>query len=197
MGWQPSRLTREQMEERRLAAVPLLRAKRLSQAAIARDLGVSRAAVTRWKRTLDQAGRRGLRRRRSPGRASYLSAVQWRHLLRILRRGARRAGYETERWTLPRIAQVIQRTFGARYHPRSLGRALRAHDWTPQVPVAQARERDEGLIRAWLRQDWPRIKKTLGAGATGSSSSTRRATRSSPASARRGHRGAGPRSCAG
>src|SRR5437773_1402905 len=175
MGWRPSRLTREQMEERRLVAGALLRAKRLSLASIARDLGVSRSAVTHWKQALARAGIRGLRRRRASGRPSHLSASQWRHLLRILRRSACQAGFETERWTLPRIAQVIQRTFGIRYHARSLGRALRAHGWTPQVPVAQARERDAALIAAWLRQDWPRIKKTLGARRGSLSSSTRRA----------------------
>lgn len=196
MGWHPARLTREQMTERRLAAVRLLRARRLSQAAIARELGVSRMTVTRWKQVLDRSGVRGLRRRRIPGRPSRLSPAHWRQLRRILRQGACRAGFETERWTLPRIARVIRRTFGVQYHPRSLGRALRAHGWTPQVPVARARERDEALIAAWLRQDWPRIKKTLAARGKSSSSSTRQATRSSPALARPGHRADSRRSCA-
>jgi transposase len=196
MGWHPAHLSRDQMAERRLTAARLLRAQQLSQAAIARELGVSRPTVTRWKQTLERSGVRGLRRRRAPGGMSRLSPVQWRQLRGILRRGACRAGFATERWTLPRIAGVIRQTFGVQYHPCSLGRALRAHDWTPQLPVAQARERDEVLIAAWLRQDWPRIKKTLAASAKSSFSSTRQATRSSPGSARRGHRGAIPRSCA-
>jgi transposase len=197
MGWQPARLTREQMAERRLAAARLLRARRLSQAAIARELGVSRPTVTRWKQALERGGVRGLRRRRAPGGVARLTPAQWRQLRRILRGGAGRAGFATERWTLARIALVIGRTFGVHYHPRSLGRALRAHDWTPQVPVARARERDEALIAAWLRRDWPRIKKALAARGRSSSSSTRRATRSSPASARPGRRAASRRSCAG
>src|SRR5215218_8974207 len=59
-GWRPARLTLEQMEERRLAAAALLRQGRLSQAAIARRLGVSGASVCRWAATLAQEGRRGL-----------------------------------------------------------------------------------------------------------------------------------------
>src|SRR5215210_7858974 len=59
-GWRPARLTPEQMEERRLAAAALLRQGRLSQAAIARRLGVSGAGVCRWAATLAQDGRRGL-----------------------------------------------------------------------------------------------------------------------------------------
>jgi putative transposase len=55
--WRPARLTLGQMEERRLAAATLLRQGRLSQAEIARQLGVSpaasRAGLARW---LSRAG---------------------------------------------------------------------------------------------------------------------------------------------
>ena len=119
--------------------------------------------MTRWKQRLEREGRRGLRRRAAPGRASSLTAAQWRHLLRLLGGGAQAAGFETARWTQRRIAVVIQREFGVRYHPHSLSRALRARGWSPQRPIRQAKERDEALIAAWLRRDWPRIKRGLAA----------------------------------
>src|SRR3954447_10999436 len=126
MVWRPARLTRAQMEERRLAAGRLLRAGTLSQAAIAREVGVSRTSVTRWKQRLAGGGVRALRQRRAPGPASHLTAAQWRRLGRVLDRGAVAAGFETEQWTLRRITAVVERAFGVRYHVRSLGRALRA-----------------------------------------------------------------------
>jgi transposase len=197
MGWQPGRLTPAQFVERRLAAGRLLRATRQSQAAIARELGVSRAAVTHWKQRLAQAGLRGLRCRRPAGRPSRLTPAQWRHLIGLLERGAVAAGFETERWTQRRIAAVIERTFGVRYHCRSLGRALRARGWSPQRPVAQARERDDALVAAWLRRDWPRIKRGLAAQGVPLPSWTRRVTRFGPASAPPGRRAAGHPSCGG
>jgi len=163
MVWQPMRLTRAQMEERRLAAARLLRAGGLPQAEIARQLGVSRTAVTQWKRRLAMAGLAGLRRRRSSGRPSRLSAADWGRLLVLLKRGAVAAGFESERWTLRRIASVAERTFGVRYHFRWLGSALRSRGWSPQRPLPRAKERDEALIAAWLRRDWPRIKRGLSA----------------------------------
>jgi putative transposase len=196
MGWQPTRLTRAQLEERRLAAGQLLRTKRRSQAAIAREFGVSRAAVTRWKQRLAAAGLRGLRCRRPSGRPSRLTPAQWRQLLRLLDRGALAAGFETERWTQRRIAAIIARTFGVRYHFRSLGRALRARGWSPQVPVAQAKERDDALVEAWLRRDWPRIKRGLVAQGVPLPSWTRRVTRFGPASAPPGRPKDGHPSCA-
>lgn len=197
MVWQPARLTRPQMEERRLAAGRLLRVRRCSQAEIARELGVSEAAVTHWKQRLQRAGMRGLRRRPPRGRPSALSAAQWRQLLRLLHRGAVAAGFESERWTQRRIAALVERTFGVRFHFRSLGRALRSRGWSPQQPIPRARERDEALIDAWLRRDWPRVKKGLSEAGAPSPSWTRRVTRFGPASARPGLPLAGHRSCGG
>jgi transposase len=197
MGWQPTRLTRIQLEERRLAAARLLRTHTLSEAEIAREMGVSRTSVTRWKQQLEHDGPRRLQRRRSSGRPSPLSEAQWRHLLDLLQRGAVAAGFETEHWTLPRIAQVIEQTFGVRYHSHSLGRALHARGWSPQRPLPRAAERDEALIAAWLRRDWPRIKKGLAARAVPLPSWTRQVTRFGPASARPGHPRATRPSCNG
>jgi transposase len=64
MGWEPEYLTREQMEDRRRSGAKLLRAGRLSQAEIARQLGVSRATVSDWAKRLESGGLRALRRRK-------------------------------------------------------------------------------------------------------------------------------------
>src|SRR5437879_6078042 len=132
MTWRPTRLTRAQLEERRLAAARLLRAGTLSQAAIARELSVSRAAVTHWQQRLARAGLRGLRQRRPSGRPGRLTPAQWRRLFALLKRGPVASGFATERWTLRRIAALITRSFGVRYHAHALGRALQARDWSPQ-----------------------------------------------------------------
>ncbi len=161
MAWTPTQLTREQMEARRLAAAKLLRAGRWSQAEIGHQLGVSRATVSEWAKRLADGGLRALRRRKAPGRPARLTAVQQRALLRQLKRGALAAGFPTDRWTLRRIGQVIEREFDVHYHVNSLHRLLDQLDWSLQQPLPRAAERDEDLIRAWLAQDWPRIKKSV------------------------------------
>jgi transposase len=194
MTWQPTQYTRAQLEERRRAAARLLRAGRLSQAAIAREVGVHRSSVTRWKQQLTGGGLRALRRRRAPGRASHLTAGPWRRRLRTLQRSALAAGFETDRWTRRRIAAVVARRFRVRDPFRSLGRARRARGWSPQQPRPQAKERDDAPVEAWLRRDWPRIKGGLAAAGAPSPSGTRRGTRFGPASAAPGRRAAGRRS---
>lgn len=159
--WQPKRLTPAQLEERRCEAVRLLRTRRFSEARIARDLGVSRPSVSRWKALLEAGGAGALKRRPHPGRRSKLSDAEWRRLLGILTKGAIAAGFPTERWTLSRVAAVIFREFGVRYHPRSLGSALSARGFSPQQPIPRAKEREDALVEAWLKRDWPRIKRGL------------------------------------
>ena len=159
-AWRPTRLTVEQMEERRLAAAVLLRQGRLSQAAVARQLGVSEASVCRWAATLAQEGRRGLHARPRTGRPARLDAPGWKRLGQVLARGAVAAGFDTEQWTLCRIAALIRREFGVVYHPRYLERPLKAIGFSVQRPATRARERDERAIAAWPRRSWAAIKKS-------------------------------------
>jgi transposase len=188
--WRPAHLTSEQMEERRLAAAVLLRQGQLSQAEIARQLGVSRASISRWAATLAQEGRHGLEARPIPGRSPRLDEKAWARLGRLLDRGAVAAGFATERWTLDRIAALIEREFGVHYHPRYLERPLKAHGFSVQRPATRAKERDELVIAVWPQRDWVALKQRR-AGSTGpSSSGTRPATASGRGRPRPGH-GAG------
>ena len=188
--WRPTHLTSEQMEERRLAGATLLRQGRLSQAEIARHVGVSRASVCRWATTLAQEGPRGLEARPSPGRPPRLDEKAWARLGRLLDRGAMAAGFATERWTLGRIAALIEREFGIHYHPRYLGRPLKAHGFSVQRPATRAKERDELVIAVWPKRDWVALKKRRSGSTARSSSGTRLATASGHGQPRLG-RGAG------
>ena len=125
--WYPDNLTPAQLEARRVAAARLLRSGRLSRAEIARRLGVTRPAVHQWATRLHRTGGvAGLRRRPHPGRPARLRARDWARLFALLRRGARASGFDTERWTLRRIAVVLERELGVSYHPHSLSALLRA-----------------------------------------------------------------------
>ena len=184
--WRPAHLTPEQMEERRLAAARLLRQGRFSQADIARQLGVSRASVSRWAATLAQEGPRGLEARPIPGQLPRLDERAWIRLGRLLDRGAVAAGFATERWTLERIAALSEREFGVQYHPRYLERPLKAHGFSVQRPATRAKERDELVIAVWPKREWVALKKKRSGNTARSCSWMRRATASAPGQARPG-----------
>lgn len=149
----------EVLESRRRRAIALVR-EGLSLNAVARRLGCAPSSVMRWLRAFQDGGREGLKVRRASGRPPRLSARQKELLLRQLLRGPMAHGYRTELWTTQRIAEVIERRYGVRYHRNHVSRLLHALGWSPQKPERQARERDEAAIARWKRNVWPRVKKT-------------------------------------
>ena len=110
------------MEERRLEGGRLLKADKLSQAEIARQIGVSRATVSAWAKTVKEEGIHGLRKRKAVGGVSKLTEAQKQKLKRLLDRGALVCGFETDRWTLQRVAELIEKEFQVVYHPNYLNR---------------------------------------------------------------------------
>jgi putative transposase len=159
MTWRPSRLTRSQMEERRLEGARLLEEGKLKQTEIACVLGVDKSAVSRWHQQLRQLGVEGLRARRSNGRPPRLDEQGQEQLLSELRKGARAQGYEDERWTLARIAEVLRETQGLRYDPDHLSLVMRKLGWSVQRPQSKAVERDETQIQTWLETTLPEALK--------------------------------------
>jgi transposase len=159
MTWQPKKLTREQQAERRAEAIRLLEDGEMKQVEIARHLGVTEAAVSKWKRQLAEEGPQALQMRKATGRPPKLDEAAKQTLVKKLEEGAVAAGFPTEQWTQARVKQVIEREFGVVYHQNYISRLLADLGWSVQKPDARAIERDEDLIRAWLSRDWPRIKK--------------------------------------
>jgi transposase len=165
------------LEERRLHAAELF-AQHVHQAEVARTLGVSRQTVSRWCQRWQADGTAGLASRGAPGRTPRVSDAQLARAEQALLEGAKAHGFDTDLWTLDRVATVIWRLTGVRHHPAHVWRLLRHRlDWTLQRPARRAVERDEQAIRQWVARDWPRIKKTPGAARPSSASWTSRASR--------------------
>lgn len=104
-------------------------------------------------------GLKALRAKPQLGKRPQLDATQHQELVEILLAGPRAAGFANELWTCPRVAQVIQRRFGVRYHSSHVWKLLRKLGWSCQKPEQRAREQDEEAVRRWRKCDWPRIKK--------------------------------------
>ncbi len=101
------------MEERRLEGGRLLKSGKLSQAEIARHLGVSRATVSNWAKTIEAQGIRGLRKKKAAGSPSKLNARQKQKLKSLLDRGVLASGFPTDRWhvSMPQPAPFCKHPF--------------------------------------------------------------------------------------
>jgi transposase len=80
----------------------------------------------------------------------------------VLARGALRYGYDTDLWTLPRIARVLEKEWGVHYSRSNVWLLLKKHDFSWQRPQRQAREKDLAKVERWRRSTWPRLKKKPG-----------------------------------
>jgi len=128
---------------------------------IASILHVSYEAVRVWRHKWEQGGVEAACAQAPLGAKPRLSPQQLVALGDALLLGPAPWGYQTELWTLERIAALIRQLFGVSYHPSHVFRVLRAMGWSCQKPTRQAKERNEAAIHKWLHEDWPRIKKGL------------------------------------
>jgi transposase len=149
----------EAIEARRIAGARLLKRK-LPQADVARELGVSRQAVSVWARQLAEVnGAIGKMRGKPLGRPKRLDTQQCEALSRLLVAGALQAGFATELWTVRRIRAVVKREFGVEYSQTGCWELLRGLGFSPQKPEKRATQRDEQAILTWKRKTWPGLKK--------------------------------------
>ena len=148
----------QELEVRRRIAGRML-SQGYSVSEVASAVGASDSSVRRWRIAMRTGGLKALRAKPQLGKRPQLAAAQHQELVEILLAGPRVAGFANDLWTCPRVAQVIERRFGVRYHPADVWKLLRKLGWSCQKPEQRARERDERAIRRWRKSDWPRIKK--------------------------------------
>ena len=149
----------EELERRRKRGVALLE-KGLSLSEVARRVGASVSSVSQWRDAYDGNGEAGLAPKPTPGRPRKLDPSQYPRLWEMLLQGAMAYGHPNDLWTLKRIARVLRREFGVKYHPNHVWKLLREAGWSCQVPDRRAIQRDEEAIAHWKRYKWPAIKKS-------------------------------------
>jgi transposase len=151
-------LSADALEWRRFRALHLRR-EGWSRRDIAEALGVSPVSVSRWFARVRDGGPEALRARPGPGRPPRLSPAHKRLIPEFLCHGAEAYGFRGEVWTCARVARVIEEEFGVRYHKDHVSRLLRELQWTPQVPIRRAIQRDEEAIRRWRDAVWPDLRR--------------------------------------
>jgi transposase len=152
---------RQAFERIRLQAGELFAAGR-SQAEVARELNVARQNVSRWHALWRSGGLEALRSAGPTGHAPRLSEQQLADLRQALRQGARAHGFDTDRWTLARVATVIERVTGVAYHPGHVWRLLRQRlGYRLLRPTHLA---SEPAVARWVECDRPRMRRERSAG---------------------------------
>jgi transposase len=156
-------LTREQKEQRRLAAARDLQEGELTQAKIAEKHGVTPSAVSKWKSTLEEEGIDGLKSTNDEGNQgpdSQLDEQDREQLVELLEKGAQAHGWETDLWTSNRVSVLIEEEFAIDYTPRHCSRILRELGYRPVKPREGAAEKDPEEKERWLNEEAEQLKKS-------------------------------------
>lgn len=153
-----SKGTAAELEARRIAAVRRVD-EGWAQKDVAAFLGVHPVTVAKWVARHRADNNNGLKAKPTPGRPRFLTDEQERKVLGWLNESPTKHGFRTDLWTARRVAELIARKFGVRFHPNYLREWLSARNYSPQKPARRARQRDQAAIDRWVAEDWPRIQK--------------------------------------
>jgi len=132
--------TAKDLEARRRRAVKLLGEGWLIQD-VAAAVGASRQSVSNWKKL---AGSRGEKSKALAAKPQHvpqcrLSRRQRAELVRLLRAGPRKVGFDSDLWTTKRVAELVEREFGVAYHPTHIGRMMHALGFSCQKPKRRSK----------------------------------------------------------
>lgn len=141
---------------------------------VARTLEVSEKSARVWRRAWVDGGAGALASSGPPGPKSKLNERQIARLEQALLDGPAAAGWnEDERWTLARVSKLIGRMFHISYSLKGVALLLHRLDWTPQVPIHRAAERDDEAVTTWRKSTWPQVKGSRAGWVRGSASPTK------------------------
>jgi transposase len=146
------------LEQRRRLAVQRVNGG-WKQKDVAAFLGVTERAVTRWMAAYRAGGDAAIAAKPTPGRPPKPSRRQERSVLAWLAKSPEAFGLKTSLWTTRRLAEVIEKRFGARFNANYLAAWLTDRGYSPQKPETPAVERDNPAIARWVAEEWPRILK--------------------------------------
>jgi transposase len=147
-----------QFERRRRRAARMFE-RNIPVPEVVRRLGVARQVVYRWQSAWQAGGEAALASKGAAGPKSKITPAQTQQIVDALLQGPTAQGYQTQLWTLPRMADLIENLTGVHYHPGHVWRILGHWGFSCQRPERRALERNETAIGEWKRVKWPALKK--------------------------------------
>ena len=129
-----------------------------TQREVATFLGVHERTVRRWVAEHREHGEAGIAAKPHPGRPPKLPRRLANLVLGWLRSNPKSFGYPTELWTGSRLADLIERKFKVKYHPRYLTAWVAKLGFSYQKPQRQVAGRDKAAMGHFVKHDWPRLQ---------------------------------------
>ena len=126
---------------------------------VARVLGINRSTIYGWLAQYRRGGWGALKAQPLFGRPPKLAGKKLRWVYdMVTQKSPLQLKFPFALWTREMVAAAIKDKYGISLSLVSVGRLLAQLGITCQRPLHRALERNESLVRQWLRQDYPRIR---------------------------------------
>ena len=153
------KLDHKTLEEIRIRAVKQVQ-KGESPETVIKTLGFSRQCIYMWLAAYRSGGWHALRSRKGTGRPTRLNSKQIKYIYKtITNKNPIQLKFAFALWTREMIQELIQNKFQIKLAKNSVGRLLRQLGLSVQRPLNKAYEQNEDLVKSWLKEDFPKIKK--------------------------------------
>lgn len=150
-------ISRDALENYRFQALKL-RKKGWKVTKIAEAFGLHVKSVSRWFVKVSKHGEKSLERTKAKGKDPKISIEEWKEIISIMKKDATIYGFETPLWTSKRVKQLIKIKLNKILHISKVCEWLKRLRISPQKPIRQAKQKDEKMADAWLKEEWPKIK---------------------------------------
>jgi len=141
-------------------AVNAVRTLGLSPEKIAEAYNFDRSCIYRWLKQYDEGGVEALESKMPPGAKPQITGEidEWLKQT-VLGSTPLKFGYDTNLWTCPILAGLLEQQFKVKVSEDAVGLHLKAMGLTCQKPEYQDSKRDEAEIAHFLGDKFPRIQR--------------------------------------
>jgi transposase len=153
------KLSPAQQETKRRLVVNAINRQGMKKSHAAKTFSVSRGSIDKWLDKYDRKGHAGLVSGK-PGRKpkTRLSKRQTNTAKRLIEdKCPDQLKLPFYLWTRQAVVELLAQQFGVKVSVWTVGRYLKAWDFTPQKPLRRAYEQDPKAVTRWLQEQYPAI----------------------------------------